>query len=73
MCVNDFNTPMEKEFVESIDTQCYSDKNDILKAHNYLIIAYKYAGNVVNVMIDRFMNCAVYAGVIAPQRELRGK
>ena len=70
MCVKDFNIPMEKEFLDSIDTRCYSDENSILKAHCYLIIAQKYAGNVVDVMIDHFMNCAVCAGVIAQQIEL---
>ena len=40
MCVNDFNIPMEKEYIDSIDMQCYSDENDILKTHNYLSIAY---------------------------------
>ena len=46
-----------------------SDKNEILRVHNYLIIACTYAGNAVNFMIDHLINCVVYAGIIAQQRD----
>ena len=39
---------------------------NILLAHSYLNIAYKYAGNAVNVTIDPF----IYAGIDAQQIDL---
>ena len=38
-----------------------------VSSESYLIIPFKHVGNVVNVMIEHFMNCIIYAGIIAQQ------
>ena len=65
MRVQDFKIPMKKDFLDAINEQCFSEeKNNIITAHSYSIIAYKYAGDVVNGKMYLFMNLIVYAGII---------
>ena len=58
------------QFYELINLQRLSNKNNIQSAHIYLILAYKYAGNIVNIIIDHFMHCVVFSVSIAKQIEL---
>ena len=52
MCARDFKVSMEKGFIDATKNQCIFDKNEVLRAHSYLIVAYKNTRNVVNVMME---------------------
>ena len=62
--VKEFEIPFEKEFLDSFNENDFSDLSAVSKIQCYLNIAYKYAGNKINAMVDHFMKTAVYACII---------
>ena len=53
---------MGKELIDSFNENNFSELSEVSKVHPK--IAYKYAGNEINTMVDHFMNTAVYYCVI---------
>ena len=76
--VKEFEIPFEKEFLDSFNENDFSELSAVSKIQCYLNIAYKYARNKINAMVDHFMNTAVYTCIIkqlidSPDSKSKGK
>ena len=62
--IKEFKIPVEKEFVDTISEEYFSNTSKMARANSYLIVMYKYAGKEIDIMIEHFTNNAVYAFII---------
>ena len=62
--INKFKIPVEKEFIDTISEEHFSNTSKMARVHSYLIVMYKYAGQEIDSMIEHFTNNAVYAFII---------
>ena len=61
--VKKFEIPFEQEFLDSFNENDFSELSAVSKIQFYLNIAYKYAGNKINTMVDHFMQQSTRASL----------
>jgi len=62
--IKEFKIPVEKEFIDTISEEYFSNTSKMARVHSYLIVMYKYAGKEIDIMIEHFTNNAIYAFII---------
>ena len=62
--IKEFKIPVEKEFIDTILEEYFSNTSKMASVHSYLIVMYKYAGKEIDIMIEHFTNNAIYAFII---------
>ena len=62
--IKEFKIPIEGTFIDSFSEEFFSKTSKMAKMQSYLNIIYKYAGRMIDFLIEHFTNTAVYEFII---------